>query len=57
MIGAGDAFDAGLLYGWLGGAELPDALALACACGAFSTRSGGAVPGQATLAEARAHMK
>lgn len=57
MIGAGDAFDAGLLYGWLGGAELPDALALACACGALSTRSGGAVPGQATLAEARAHMK
>jgi sugar/nucleoside kinase (ribokinase family) len=51
-VGAGDSFDAGLIAGLLGGRELPDALALACACGALSTREPGGVDGQPTLDEA-----
>ena len=52
-IGAGDAFDAGLLAGLLAGEPITDALALACACGTLSTRAGGATAAQATLDEAR----
>ena len=52
--GAGDAFDAGFLAARLAGEAPPDALALACACGALSTRAAGGTAGQATLAEARA---
>jgi ribokinase len=51
-VGAGDAFDAGLIAALLAGRELPDALALACACGALSTRAPGGVDGQPTLDEA-----
>ena len=53
-VGAGDTFDAGLLCGLLSGEPLPDALALACACGALSSRSAGGTAGQPTLEEARA---
>jgi ribokinase len=52
--GAGDSFDAGFLAARLAGEELADALALACACGALSTRAAGGTAGQPTLDEARA---
>lgn len=46
--GAGDSFNAGLIYGKLGGMTGPELLRFACACGAMATeRIGGAqtVPG------------
>jgi ribokinase len=52
--GAGDSFDAGFLAARLAGASLEDALALACACGALSTRRAGGTAAQPTLEEARA---
>ena len=51
--GAGDSFDAGFLYGYLQNWPLDDALALACACGALSTRAAGGTTAQATLTEAQ----
>jgi ribokinase len=51
-VGAGDSFDAGLVWGLLDGRPLPEALAIACACGALSLRAVGGVDGQATLEEA-----
>jgi sugar/nucleoside kinase (ribokinase family) len=54
--GAGDSFDAGFLAAWLGGAELEEALALACACGALSTRALGGTDAQPTRAEAEAAL-
>ena len=51
--GAGDSFDAGFLAARLAGDGLPEALALACACGALSTRALGGTEAQPTLAEAR----
>ena len=53
-VGAGDAFDAGLVRALLDGEPLRGALALACACGTLSTRAAGGTAGQATLDEARA---
>jgi sugar/nucleoside kinase (ribokinase family) len=53
-VGAGDAFDAGLLCALLGGQPLDGALAFACACGTLSMRAGGGTAAQPTLAEARA---
>jgi sugar/nucleoside kinase (ribokinase family) len=50
--GAGDAFDAGLLYGHLAGAAPERQLALAIACGSLSTRALGGVDAQPNLAEA-----
>ena len=50
--GAGDAFDAGLVAGLLGGRALGEALRLAVACGALSTRAAGGTEAQPTLAEA-----
>jgi ribokinase len=52
--GAGDSFDAGFLSARLAGEDLEDALALACACGALSTRRAGGTAAQPTLEEARA---
>lgn len=52
--GAGDAFDAGFLAGWLGGRDMAEALRLAVACGALSLRAVGGTEGQATLDEAEA---
>jgi sugar/nucleoside kinase (ribokinase family) len=51
--GAGDSFDAGFLAARLAGQDLGDALALACACGALSTRALGGTAAQPTMAEAR----
>lgn len=42
--GAGDAFDAGLLRAWLGGATRQDALRAGCAAGASAVRARGARP-------------
>jgi len=52
--GAGDSFDAGFLAGRLNGDDLEQAVALACACGALSTRRAGGTAAQPTLDEARA---
>jgi ribokinase len=52
--GAGDSFDAGFLAARLAGESLAGALALACACGALSTRGAGGTAGQPTMDEARA---
>ena len=54
--GAGDSFDAGFLAAWLDGKPTADALALACACGALSTRAPGGTDAQPTLDEARAAL-
>jgi sugar/nucleoside kinase (ribokinase family) len=53
-VGAGDSFDAGLIAALLTGRPLREAMALACACGALSTRAAGGVDAQATPAEAEA---
>jgi sugar/nucleoside kinase (ribokinase family) len=53
-VGAGDAFDAGLLWALLGGQPLGEALAFACACGTLSMRAAGGTAAQPTFAEARA---
>ena len=52
--GAGDSFDAGFVYGHLGGWPLERTLALAMACGACSTRAAGGTAAQPTLEEALA---
>jgi ribokinase len=51
-VGAGDAFDAGLVWALLDQRPLREALGIACACGALSLRAAGGVDGQATLDEA-----
>jgi len=53
-VGAGDAFDGGLLCALLNGQPLAEALAFACACGTLSMRAAGGTAAQPTLAEARA---
>jgi len=55
--GAGDSFDAGFLAAWLRGAAVEDALALACACGALSTRALGGTDAQPTRAEAEEALR
>ncbi len=52
--GAGDAFDAGFIAALLEGRPTADCLALACACGALSTRGLGGISAQPTRAEAAA---
>lgn len=54
--GAGDSFDAGFLYGYLAGWDMPRALRLGCVCGSLSTRAAGGTAAQPTLAEALAAM-
>lgn len=51
--GAGDSFDAGYLYGTLGGLDPLECLRLAAVCGALSTRAMGGTIAQPTLEEAR----
>jgi sugar/nucleoside kinase (ribokinase family) len=51
-VGAGDAFDAGLVWALLDERPLSEALGIACACGALSLRDAGGIDGQATLDEA-----
>lgn len=53
-VGAGDSFDAGFVAGMLAGLPLEDALALAAACGALSTRAHGGTGAQPTWDEALA---
>jgi sugar/nucleoside kinase (ribokinase family) len=50
--GAGDSFDAGFIYGYLAGWDVPRTLGFACVCGALSTQSQGGTGAQATLAQA-----
>jgi sugar/nucleoside kinase (ribokinase family) len=54
--GAGDAFDAGFLRGWLDGWTPARSLALANVCGGLSCRAAGGVDGQPDLAEALARL-
>ena len=49
--GAGDAFDAGFLRGWLEELPLADCLAYGCSAGALSTRSIGATGALPTIDE------
>ena len=56
-IGAGDAFDAGFLYGYLNNWNLEKSLQLAVVCGALSTQASGGVAAQPTLDEALAFLK
>jgi sugar/nucleoside kinase (ribokinase family) len=51
-IGAGDAFDAGFLAGWLDGRPPEDCLQLAVASGSISVRAVGGTDGQPDRAEA-----
>ncbi|HLO28368.1 MAG TPA: carbohydrate kinase family protein [Anaerolineales bacterium] len=51
-IGAGDAFDAGFLYGYLNRWDLEKTLRLAVVCGALSTQAQGGTAAQPTLEEA-----
>jgi sugar/nucleoside kinase (ribokinase family) len=55
--GAGDSFDAGLVYTYLAGQDLSQALRFACVCGSLSTRAAGGTAAQATLAEALAALR
>lgn len=48
-VGAGDSFDAGFIFGYLGGYTLQKSLQIACICGSLSTRSSGGTSGQATI--------
>jgi sugar/nucleoside kinase (ribokinase family) len=56
-IGAGDAFDAGFLYGYLNHWELEMSLRLGVVCGALSTQASGGTTAQPTLDEALAFLK
>jgi sugar/nucleoside kinase (ribokinase family) len=49
--GAGDAFDAGLIAGLLGGRELPAAMRIANVAGALTTQAPGGVDSVPTMAE------
>ncbi|MER6949589.1 carbohydrate kinase family protein [Nonomuraea sp. NPDC000554] len=55
-VGAGDSFDAGFVAATLAGLPPADALDVAAACGALSTRAHGGTPAQATWDEAVAHV-
>lgn len=50
--GAGDSFDAGLVYALLAGWDPARCVAFACACGSLSTRAAGGTAAQATHQEA-----
>ncbi|NPV08377.1 MAG: carbohydrate kinase family protein [Anaerolineae bacterium] len=50
--GAGDSFNAGLVYGFLHHWSLQRSLQLGCACGALSARAAGGTAAQPTLEEA-----
>ena len=56
-IGAGDAFDAGFLYGYLNHWNLEKSLQLATTCGALSTQASGGIVAQPTLEEALAFLR
>lgn len=52
--GAGDSFDAGLIFGFLRQLPLAECLEMGAICGGLSTRAAGGTTAQATLAEALA---
>lgn len=54
--GAGDSFDAGFIYGYLNGWDIPASLRLGCVCGALSTQGFGGTAAQPTLSEALSKM-
>jgi sugar/nucleoside kinase (ribokinase family) len=56
-IGAGDAFDAGFLYGYLNQWDLEKSLQFATVCGALSTQAAGGIAAQTTLDQALAFLK
>ncbi len=51
-VGAGDAFDAGFLFGFLSGWDLDRSLHLGCICGSLSTTSAGGTAAQPGLEQA-----
>ncbi|MEV8055696.1 carbohydrate kinase family protein [Streptomyces antimycoticus] len=55
-VGAGDSFNAGFLAGRLAGRPIAEALDLAAACGALSTRAAGGTTAQPTWEEALTHL-
>ena len=55
-VGAGDAFNAGFLYGRLNQWPLEKCLQLGCACGSLSTQREGGTDGQPSLEEAMRHV-
>ncbi len=55
-VGAGDSFDAGLIYGYLAGWQVERMLKLANICGELSTRRAGGTAGQPTLDEALRYL-
>ncbi len=55
-VGAGDAFDAGFLFGFLSGWELERSLRLGCVCGSLSTTAAGGTAAQPTLAQAQPYL-
>jgi len=55
-VGAGDSFDAGFIYGYLAGWELPRTLRFAAVCGSLSTRAAGGTAAQPTLDEAMQYV-
>ncbi len=56
-VGAGDAFDAGFLYGYLNHWDLEKSLRFAVTCGALSTQASGGTAAQPTLEEALAFLQ
>ncbi|NIY70026.1 carbohydrate kinase family protein [Streptomyces malaysiensis] len=55
-VGAGDSFNAGFLAARLAGRPIAEALDLAAACGALSTRAAGGTTAQPTWDEALTHL-
>ncbi|HEX4973417.1 MAG TPA: 5-dehydro-2-deoxygluconokinase [Steroidobacteraceae bacterium] len=51
VLGAGDAFLSGLLYGWLGGQSLPESARLGNACGALVVSRHGCTPAMPSRVE------
>jgi sugar/nucleoside kinase (ribokinase family) len=51
-VGAGDTFDAGMVYGILAGWDVARALRMGCVCGSLSARAAGGTAAQPDLAEA-----
>ena len=56
-IGAGDAFDAGFVAGFLAGLTPVECARMGCACGSLSTRAVGGVAGLPNRAEVEEHLR
>ena len=56
-VGAGDSFNAGMVYGILAGWPLAKAVRLGAVCGSLSTRAAGGTAAQPTLAEAQPYLE